>query len=329
MESAVVGIAMAYQGFGVWALIAQYLTNTIVNTFTLFTIVEWRPKLQFSFSAAKPLISYGWKVMFTDLAGTICNNLGNLLIGYQYTTTDLAYYSRGKQLPLLIRNNLYTTLISVLFPGMSNVNDDFDHVKNISRKSIQVLSYVVFPMMVGMCVVAEPLTIVMYTEKWIAIVPYVQIVCVECILSVIGTITLQAIKAIGRSDIMLKMEFIKKPILILSIIIAMRFGVTAIALTLPFNTFIDFIINGIACQRLINYRLTEQVQDCSYALISSIVMGLCVYLVSCFISNIYAELVLEIIVGVVVYVAISLISKNETFCLLTGVLKDKLHIHKN
>lgn len=109
----------------------------------------------------------------------------------------------------------------------------------------------------------------------------------------------------------------------------MRFGVTAIALTLPFNTFIDFIINGIACQRLINYRLTEQVQDCSYALISSIVMGLCVYLVSCFISNIYAELVLEIIVGVVVYVAISLISKNETFCLLTGVLKDKLHIHKN
>lgn len=184
-------------------------------------------------------------------------------------------------------------------------------------------------MMVGMCVVAEPLTIVMYTEKWIAIVPYVQIVCVECILSVIGTITLQAIKAIGRSDIMLKMEFIKKPILILSIIIAMRFGVTAIALTLPFNTFIDFIINGIACQRLINYRLTEQVQDCSYALISSIVMGLCVYLVSCFISNIYAELVLEIIVGVVVYVAISLISKNETFCLLTGVLKDKLHIHKN
>lgn len=329
IASAVVGIAMAYQGFGVWALIAQYLTNTIVNTFTLFTIVEWRPKLQFSFSAAKPLISYGWKVMFTDLAGTICNNLGNLLIGYQYTTTDLAYYSRGKQLPLLIRNNLYTTLISVLFPGISNVNDDFDHVKNISRKSIQVLSYVVFPMMVGMCVVAEPLTIVMYTEKWIAIVPYVQIVCVECILSVIGTITLQAIKAIGRSDIMLKMEFIKKPILILSIIIAMRFGVTAIALTLPFNTFIDFIINGIACQRLINYRLTEQVQDCSYALISSIVMGLCVYLVSCFISNIYAELVLEIIVGVVVYVAISLISKNETFCLLTGVLKDKLHIHKN
>ena len=128
---------------------------------------------------------------------------------------------------------------------------------------------------------------------------------------------------------MLKMEFVKKPILILSIIIAMRFGVIAIALTLPFNTFIDFIINGIACQRLINYRLTEQVQDCSYALISSMVMGLCVYLVSRFISNVYAELVLEIMVGVVVYVAISLISKNETFCLLIGVLKDKLHISKN
>ena len=126
---------------------------------------------------------------------------------------------------------------------MSNVNDDFDHVKNISRKSIQVLSYVVFPMMVGMCVVAEPLTIVMYTEK----MDRNSTVCSNCLrgmyLSVIGTITLQAIKAIGRSDIMLKMEFIKKPILILSIIIAMRFGVTAIALTLPFNTFIDFIIN--------------------------------------------------------------------------------------
>ena len=169
--------------------------------------------------------------MFTDLAGTICNNLGNLLIGlpiyyngsgilFPWKTVAFAYTEQ-------FVHNTYKRYCSL---AMSNVNDDFDHVKNISRKSIQVLSYVVFPMMVGMCVVAEPLTIVMYTEKWIAIVPYVQIVCVECILSVIGTITLQAIKAIGRSDIMLKMEFIKKPILILSIIIAMRFGVTAIAL---------------------------------------------------------------------------------------------------
>lgn len=318
--SGIIGICMAYLGFGVWALIAQYLINAIVNTFTLFTIVEWRPKLQFSFKVAIPLIGYAWKVMFTDLAGTICNNLSNFIIGFKYSTTDLAYFSRGRQLPQLIRNNLYTTLISVLFPGMSNVNDDLERVKYLSRKSIQVLSFTIFPIMFGLCVIAEPLTIALYTDKWIAIVPFTQIICIECIFSVIGTVTLQSIKAIGRSDIMLKMEFIKKPILIISILFSLNYGVIAVAMTMPFNTLIELFINGIACQKLINYKLSEQITDCSFAFFASLTMSIFVYFVTFVTENIYFQLCLDIFTGVIVYILISVLFRNKTFLMLKKII---------
>jgi O-antigen/teichoic acid export membrane protein len=314
---------MAYCDFGVWALIAQYLTNTVVDTLALFVIVSWRPKLQFSLIAAKPLVSYGWKVMFTDLIGTIFNNLGNMIIGIQYTSADLAYYSKGKNLPMLARNNIFTTLISVLFPGMSNVNEDIGKVKKLAQKSISTLSYLIYPIMVGLIVVAEPLTVLLYTEKWVPIVPYIGIVCIESMISIPGTITLQAIKAVGRSDIMLKMEFIKKPFLVVSIIIAMKFGVFAIALTLPINTLLDFIINGIAAQKLIEYNLYEQFKDCFKALGMSMLMGLIVYGFKYIPLNNNTILFIQVFIGGCSYLLISLVTKNNTLIYLRQLISKR------
>ena len=208
---------MALKGAGVWALIAQYLTNTIIDTLFLFLTVRWHPRLMFSWKRAKPLIAYGSKVMMTDLIGTIFNNLGDFIVGLRYTTADLAYYTKGKQLPMLLKTNISTALISVLFPGMSQVNDENEKVKILSRQSVRMLSYIIFPLMAGMMVVARPLTIVLYTGKWIAMVPFVWVVCLEAVISVPGTVALQCVKAVGRSDMMLYSEFIKKPIFLISI----------------------------------------------------------------------------------------------------------------
>lgn len=255
--SAVVGIAMALQGYGVWALIAQYLTNTIIDTLFLAVTVRWHPRLMFSWKAAKPMIRYGGKVMMTDLLGTVCNNLGDFIIGAKYTSADLAYYTKGKQLPTLIKSNIYTSLISVLFPGMSKINDEGEKVKALSRKSIRVLTYIIYPLMTGLLVVAEPLTIFLYTEKWIAMVPFVWVVCIEAIFSVPGTITLQSVKAMGYSDKMLKAEIFKKPILILSIIIPCNMA-CGDCVDASLNTLLEFVINGVMAHKTVRYSIREQ-----------------------------------------------------------------------
>lgn len=323
LVSAIVGIAMALNGFGVWALIAQYMTNTIIDTLFLFTLVRWIPRFVFSIDAARPLIKYGSKVLLTDLIGILCNNLGDFIIGIKYTSAHLAYYTKGKQLPSLLKQNIYTSLISVLFPGMSKVGDQNEKVKQISRKSIQMLTYILYPMMIGMIVVAEPLTLALYTEKWIAMVPFVRIVCLEVLLSVPGTIALQSLKSIGRSDLMLKAEFARKPILLISIIIALRFGVMAIALALPLNAFIDIIINSYLTKKTIKYSLFEQIKDCSAALFMSSIMGLVVYCIGLINLNIFLLLVLQVITGGVIYIVLSVWTKNTSFDAIKELLLSK------
>lgn len=329
LVSAAIGIWMAFMGAGVWALIAQYMSNTIIDTLFLFTIVEWKPKPQFSIMVAKPLISYGWKVMLTDLIGTTFNNLGGFIVGIQYSSADLAYYTKGKQLPTLFKNNIYTTILSVLFPGMSKVNDNLSEVKRVSRKSMRLLTYAIFPIMTGMMVIAENLTIILYTHKWNAMIPFVCVMCLETILSVPGTITLQAIKASGRSDLMLKIEFIKKPILLASIIISMRFGVMAIALTLPFNTLVDLVINGVIVNQVINYSLTEQIKDCLSAMFLSLIMGGVMYATSFFMVTDLKLLILQVLIGGSIYFMLSYMVKSESFIVLTDILKKVVITHRD
>ena len=231
--------------------------------------------------------------MITDLIGTIFNNLSDFVIGIKYNSSQLAFYSKGKQLPMLVRSNIYTTLISVLFPAMSKINSNKHELKELTQKSVKMLSYIIFPLMVGMMSVADNMTIALYSEKWLPIVPFVYIVCIEAMISVVGTVTLQAIKSYGRSDLMLKMEFIKKPIMLVSLLIAMKFGIYAIALTLPLNTILELIINGSVVKRLIGYNLKSQLFDCIPALCYSIIMGIISYSIGYIECNLIVLLILH------------------------------------
>ncbi len=322
--SAIVGIAMALCGGGVWALVAQSLVSTVISTFVLIFTVRWRPTRQFSFRVAKPLLSYGWKVMATDLSGTVFNHLSSIIIGANYTSVDLAYYTKGKQLPYLLRNNIYTTLISVLFPAMARVSDDPSAVKNVANKSIRMLSYIIFPMMLGMIAVSENLVLVLLTNKWIQITPFICIVCLECVISIIPTISLQLLKAAGHSDIMLKLEFIKKPILLLSILVAMRFGVTAIALTLPLNTLIDLVMHGIYTRKVMDYHLWEQIRPCLPSLFLSLCMVLAVWAVRLLSLSPLPMLAVQVCVGIGVYVGLSAIFKVDAYMTVFCLIRKKL-----
>ena len=322
--SAVIGILMALNGFGVWALVVQSLVQVTVSTFVLILIVRWRPSRMFSVKETKPLIQYGWRVLISELIASISNQFSSLIIGVWYTTADLAYYTKGKQLPTLIRSNLYNTLISVLFPAMSRVGDDKQALKAFSKQSLRLLFYVTCPLMIGLISVADNLVLVLYTEKWMPMIPYIGIICAECLLAIPPTIFLQALKAVGKSDIMLKLEIIKKPLLIASILVAVPFGVFAIAVTLPLNTLIDMVLTGFYSKKIFNYGVFEQIKDCFPALFLSILMFLTVKAVGLFPMPKLLLLVLQCFVGGVVYVGLSYLFKNKEFMSLLGKIKHKL-----
>ncbi len=210
LVAAVLGIWMAYNGFGVWALITQNLVNMTIDTVILWLTVPWRPKLLFSFSRLFQLLSYGWKLLVSALVDTVYNNLRSLIIGKVYTSSDLAYYNKGKVFPNLIVTNINTSINSVLFPVMSGAQDSMESVKRITRRAIKTSTFIMLPLMAGMAVCASPLIRLLLTDKWLPCAMYLRVFCFTYAFYPIHTANLNAIKAVGRSDLFLKLEIAKK-----------------------------------------------------------------------------------------------------------------------
>lgn len=328
--SGIVGITMAYLGLGVWALIGQYFTNTIVDTIVLLFTVPWRPRWLFSFKAAKGLMNYGWKVLAADLSGTFFEQLRSLIIGRIYTSSDLAYYNKGNQFPNLITSNISSSIMTVLFPAIANVNDDAERVKQITRRGIKAMSYIMFPMLFGLAAVAKPLITLLLTEKWIGTVPYVQILSISCAISLLGAVSLQSLKAIGKSDTLLKLEFIKKPVYVLLLIIGIQVGTLAIAVTMLLYNIYGTFVNSQSLNKYIKYYYREQISDILSAFLLSITMSIFVYFIGCFIigyDNVsdFVVLIVQIIIGFTYYILMSKITRNESFVYLINFVGGKIH----
>ena len=194
--AAVIGIAMAYLGFGVWALVAQMLFNAAVDTTILWITVKWRPKKMFSFQRLKSLFSYGWKLLASSLIDTVYNDLRQLIIGKKYSSGDLAYYNQGKKFPQLIVTNINTSIDSVLLPTMSKAQDDMAAVRSMTRRAIKTSTFLMMPAMIGLAVCAEPLVQLILTEKWLPCVLFLRIFCITYAFYPIHTANMNAIKAI-------------------------------------------------------------------------------------------------------------------------------------
>lgn len=319
--AAVVGVILAYCGFGVWALVAQQLFNTTVDTIVLWITVKWRPKKQFSLKRLKILFSYGWKLLVSGLIDRVYNELWQLVIGKKYTSEQLAYYNRGRQLPNLIVTNINSSMDSVLFPVMSEAQDCSSRVKAMTRKSIKVSTYVLAPLMMGLAVTANPLVKIILTDKWLPCVPFMQIFCISYIFQPIHTANLNAIKAMGRSEIFLKLEIFKKIVGILILFLSMQYGVLVMAYsTLLFNV-VAQIINSWPNRKLLNYHYIDQIRDIIPSILLSIIMGICVYSVSYLNLNSYATLLIQIPLGMIIYILLSKVFKLDCYLYLIDTLK--------
>ena len=299
--SAVIGIFLAYKGFGVWALIAQNLINQGVDTILLWIFVKWRPKKQFSFARLKTLFSYGWKLLMSSLLDVGYNQARALIIGKKYSAEDLAYYNRGEQIPNLAVTNINSSIDSVLFPSMSSANEDKERVKQMLKRSINVACFILMPIMVGIAVCADSFVAVLLTEKWYPCIPYLRIFCAIYAFYPIHTANLNAMKAMGRSDYFLKLEVIKKVIGLGLLAGMMWINIEAIVWSLLIINVLSLFINTWPNSKILNYSFFEQMKDMLPSIILSVVMGASVYLIYYVNGAGLLTLLKQVLVGVVIY----------------------------
>ena len=318
--SAFLGIAMAYAGAGVWALVAQQLSNTIIDTMILWITVKWRPRLQFSWIRLKGLLSYGWKLLVSSLLDTVYNNLRSLIIGKIYTSSDLAFYNQGDKFPNVIVTNINTSIDSVLLPTMSSVQDDRKRVKEMTRRAMKTSVYIMAPLMMGLAFCATPIVRLVLTDKWLPCVPFLQVFCITYMFWPVHTANLNAIKALGRSDLFLKLEIVKKIVGMIALFATMNISVKAMAYSLLVVSVLGQIINSWPNRKLLNYGYLEQLKDILPGIIIAVCMGACVYCVRLIGLSDVLTLCIQIPLGMVIYILLSKILKMESYQYLSGIL---------
>lgn len=326
LASAAVGITMAYNGFGIWALVAQYLTNVCIDTVVLSFTSGWKPRLIYSRTRMSGLFSYGWKIMFVGVMTTVYANIRNLVIGKKYNSADLAYSEKGEQFPSAIAGNINSSITKVLFPVLSDLQDDIEQLKRAVRRSIKVGTYVLFPIMFGFVVVSEKFVTVFMTEKWIGCVPFLQIMCIVYAMQPLQTSSLQAIKALGRSSLYLWIDIIKKIIGIIILIVTVFCFDDVLIIVLGalvielFSVIVLFPVN----KKLINYTYREQIMDIAPSMMLSI--GMCIVTVAFDhilpLKGLLALLV-DIAIGGGTYLIESVVTKNENFKYILGYILRK------
>lgn len=318
--AAIVGVIMAYMGCGVWALIVQNVINVTIDTVILWITVRWRPQAVFSMKRLRRLYSFGWKLLVSAILDTGYNNLWSLIIGRVYTPADLGLYNQGDKFPKLIVSNVNTSIDSVLLPAMSNVQDEREHVKNMTRRSIMTSVYIMAPLMIGMMSMAEPLVRFALTDKWLPCVPYLRIFCITYVFWPIHTANLNAINAMGRSDLFLKLEIIKKVVGLMSLLITVNRGVMAMAYSQLMIGLICQVINAWPNRKLLNYRYIDQLKDILPSIALATMMGSVIYPVCYLHLADSLILVIQLILGIIVYIGFSMIFKNNSFFYIWGIV---------
>ena len=324
--SGAVGIGMAAAGLGYWALVGQQLTNQLALALVLLRMVKWRPRALFSWARVRVLIRFGWKLLASSLLETGYNNLRTAVIGKQYAQETLGFYNRGKQFPELVMNAVNGSIQSVMLPVLSDEQDDMLRMKQMMRRSVMVSSFLVLPMMAGLAAVAEPLIRLLLTDKWLPCVPFLQICCIDFAFYPIHTANLQAINAMGRSDVFLRLELIKKSygLAILAASVLLFDSVYAIAWGAVVSTLLAAVVNASPNRRLLGYGYLEQMRDVLPAMGLSLIMFLTVSALGRLPLAPFPLLVCQTAAGVVIYGALSLLLRLESMRYLTDMLRGLL-----
>lgn len=319
--SGAIGVYLAYEGYGVWALVWQTILNQLFTTVIMWVTVKWRPIMVFSKERFSSLFGFGWNIFCTNFIVTLFIRLRAMVIGKIFSPSTLAYYDKGNQFPGLISDNVCGSIQAVIFPALSDVQDDKEKVKSMMRRAINVSCLFMFPLMVGLMVCAQPLVILLLTDKWIKVVPFMQILCLANFFRPITIPNQQAINALGYSGITLKLEIIRKVIDVVILVISCYFGALAIAWGVVLFNFLCVFVNLIPNVKLLNYKLHEQIVDLIPTFIISGIMGASIYWINLLEWHPVIQIFTMVSLGTFVYCVINFIFKVDSFIYVLNMIK--------
>lgn len=324
LVSGSLGIYMALNDYGVWALISQQMTCVLVTIIIMWFTIKWRPILAFSFERFKKLFDYGWKIFGLNFITTLYLNIRSLIIGKFYSPADLAFFERGHTLSSMVVQNINTSLQTILFPVLSNSQNDKVRIKSLVRRSTGMTCLLIFPALIGLISIAKPLVLLILTEKWLPAVAYIQIYSIAYMLFPVQVANMEAIKAMGYSGISLKLEIIKKVIETTILIISVFMGVIAIVWGVVFFNFVCLFINLYPSKKYLDYGVFEQVKDIIPTFLCAIMMGFSIYWIQYLPIHLLLILMLQMIMGVLVFGLFCYLSKNESFLYVKSLITEKL-----
>lgn len=322
---AVVGIVMAYKGLGIWSFVAYQIVTYWSSPLIALIVVRWMPSHIDSFKRIVPLFKFGIRILIASFIDNIYNDITSLIIGKKFTPSQLALYGKGKQFPQALITSVNGSIQSVAFPYLAKHQDSRNEMKDRLSGLIKMSSFVVFPIMFGLIACAKPFVLTILTEKWIMAVPYIQLMCIVFVAWPIFTANAWVLNAIGRSDLYLKTEIIKKVINFVSLVLCVVLfdSISAIIIgqivVIPINVAINMVVN----KRIIGYSVKELLSDIASPLLLSVIMGVIVYQFQN-ISNFYIALIVQVLVGVSVYLIFNVFSRNRNYRMFKGLVKDAL-----
>ncbi len=323
LVSGSIGLYMAFHGYGAWALVGQNISSVVSSTLVIFCLLDWHPKFHFSYQRFKPLFHEGLKYMATSLIGTLTYQFKGYVLGVKYSAEDLAYYNRGEGIPNLLCNNIDQTIQGVLFPSLTKIQDDYSAVRNALSRAIRISTFLLFPLLFGLAAISDKVVLIVFTEKWSPSIPFMQILCFVLAIGIMCNVNIQALKAIGKIGLVLKLEFIKKPIMIIVILIMAMISPLAIAWGMLFINVYIFIINAYPNKKYIGYSYLQQLKDISPNFVISILMAVVVYIEGRLNWNIYLLLIIQIFTGVILYISLSYLTRNESLFYICKEIKER------
>lgn len=309
--SGIVGVILAYQGYGVWALVWQGVISALVRMGLLWLMSKWHPKTGFSKDSFHYLFGYGSKLLASGLLDTIYNNIYPIVIGKFYTPAQLGNYSRALSFAQLPSSNITSILQRVTFPVLSTIQDDMPRLQANYRRLLKLSAFIVFPLMMGLAAVAFPLIRIVLTPKWEGCSFYLQIICFALMWYPIHAINLNLLQVKGRSDLFLRLEVIKKIVGVCIMCITIPLGITAMCIGMVFSSLISLFINTFYTGKLIDIGYLKQMRDLLPIFVNSFLMGGFIFISIQFITNDVFKLMVGVIIGVLYYILSSYIFARD------------------
>ena len=313
--SGIIGIAMALSGFGVWALVAQYLSNTVISTIVLFFVEKWFPKIQFSLDSGRKIFNFGWKVLATELTFTLETDVRSLIIGKVFGSADLAFFEEGRKFPGLIVQNINASINKVMLPAYSKKQDCITELKELLRRSIRAGLFFMAPLLIGFAAIADTFFPLVLTEKWNGSIPFVRIFCLAYLTRPLESFCHQALLGVGRSGVVLKIMIVIHSIdLFVVLLAAFVFkSVLGIALATVMATVTSLLLFLNFSRSVLGYSLSEQLKDLIPVLFVVSIMAICVWLVGFCFDSLLLKAVFQIAAGAVVYVSCAALFRLEAY----------------